>query len=74
MIMSTEKCPFKVGDTVVYRPTLKGRGAIIMTDLAALKHGEKYKIARIDEGLYVVPEGFENAVGGGLYWTEFAAS
>lgn len=74
MIMSNERCPFQIGDIVVYRPTLKGRGSIIMTDLSALKHGEKYKVARIDEGLYVVLEGFENAVGGGLYWTEFAPS
>lgn len=69
--MNTDKCPFKAGDTVVYRPTLKGRGAIIMTELAALKPGGQYRIVRIDEGVSVVVEGFENAVGGGLYWTEF---
>jgi len=44
-----------------------------MTDLAALNPGNKYKIARIDEGVSVVIEGFENAVGGGLFWTEFSA-
>jgi len=71
--MNAQKCPFKVGDVVVYRPTLKGRGAVIMTDLAALKPGNKYKIVRIDEDVSVVVEGFENAVGGGLYWTEFSA-
>ena len=71
--MSKEKCPFTVGDTVVYRPSNRGRGLVVMTDLAALKPGEKYKIARIDNDLYVVVEGFENAVGGGLYWTEFSA-
>lgn len=71
--MNSQKCPFTVGDVVVYRPTLKGRGAVIMTDLAALKPGNKYKIVRIDEGISVVVEGFENAVGGGLYWTEFSA-
>jgi hypothetical protein len=43
-----------------------------MTDLAALKPGNKYKIARIDNGVYVVVEGFENAAGRGLHWTEFA--
>jgi len=43
-----------------------------MTDLAALKPGEKYKIARIDNNLYVVVEGFEKAVGGGLHWSEFS--
>ena len=71
--MTSQKCPFEVGDTVVYRPTNKGRGSVIMTDLAALKPGNKYKIARIDSGVYVVVEGFANAVGGGLYWTEFSA-
>jgi hypothetical protein len=71
--MNKDKCPFRVGDTAVYRPTNKGRGAIVMTDLATLKPGNKYKISRIDGGVYVVAEGFENAAGGGLYWTEFSS-
>ena len=45
-----------------------------MTDLSALKPGNKYKIVRVDDGVSVVVEGFENAVGGGLYWTEFSAT
>jgi hypothetical protein len=73
MTTNKEQCSFKVGDTVVYRPSDRGRGLVIMTDLAALKPGNKYKIARIDNGVYVVVEGFENAAGRGLYWTEFAA-
>ena len=44
-----------------------------MTDLALLKPGDKYDIARIDDDAYVVVKGFENTVGGGLYWTEFSA-
>jgi hypothetical protein len=44
-----------------------------MTQWAALKPGERYKIVRIDRDAYVVPEGFENAVGGGVYWSEFSA-
>ncbi len=71
--MDSEKCQFSVGDIVVYRPTNKGRGGIIMTDLAKLVPGEKYRIARIKKNVYIVPEGFEGAVGGGLYWTEFSA-
>ena len=71
--MNSDKCPFSVGDVVVYRPTNKGRGAIIMTDLAKLVPGAKYKVARIDEDVCIVPAGFEDAVGGGLYWTEFSA-
>jgi hypothetical protein len=70
--MTKDNCPFKVGDTVVYRPSNKGSGAIIMTDLAALKQGNKYKIASIEEDVYVVPEGFEKAVPCSLYWTEFS--
>jgi len=73
MTMSEEPCPFKVGDTVVYRPTNRGRGLLIMTNLVALKPGNEYKITRIESGVYVVVEGFENDAGGGLYWTEFAA-
>jgi 3-deoxy-D-manno-octulosonic-acid transferase len=69
-----EKCPFKVGDTVVYRPSDRGRGLGVMKDPAALEPGRKYKIAKMDNGTNVVVEGFENAVGGGLYWTEFSAN
>jgi hypothetical protein len=49
--MNKEPCRFKVGDIVVYRPSNKGRGAIVMTDLAALVPGNKYKVARIDSGV-----------------------
>jgi hypothetical protein len=58
---------------VAYRPTNKGRGAIIMTDLAALKSGSRYKIVRIEDDVHLVLEGFENAVPCSLYWTEFSA-
>lgn len=68
----TENCPFKVGESVVYRPSERGRGAVIMTDLSALKPGNSYKIVRIDRGVCLVVEGFENAAGGGLYWAEFS--
>jgi hypothetical protein len=67
-----EECPFKVGDIVIYKPTVRGRGLVAMTDLAKLEPGKKYKVARIDEGISVVVEGFEDSPGGGLYWTEFA--
>jgi hypothetical protein len=68
--MNSEKCPFKVGDTVVYRPSSRGRGLLNMTELAALEPGSRYKVVRIAKERYVVVAGFENA--GGLYWTEFA--
>jgi len=71
--MDLKKCPFAVGAVVVYRPSAKGLGALVMTDLARLVPGQKYKIAEIEDGIYIVPEGFETAVGGGLYWTEFSS-
>ena len=72
--MKNEKCPFKVGDTVVYRPSNKGRRSIVMTDLVTLQQGNKYKVARIEDDVYIVPEGFENAIPCSLYWTEFSAT
>jgi len=69
-----KKCPFKVGEYVQYRPSFEGRGRIIMTDLNALKPGEKYKIIRVVDAYYLVVEGFELSPGGGLYWTEFKKS
>jgi hypothetical protein len=72
--MNKEKCPFKVGDLVAYRPSSRGRGLGVMTDLAALKPGNLYKITKIIDESYIVVEGFENTVAGGLYWTEFSAT
>ena len=66
-----EKCPFKVGKKVVYMPTTRGRGLLVMTDLAMLVPGASYTISRIDDDIYVVIEGFESAVPSGIYWTEF---
>lgn len=34
--------------------------------------GNKYVIARIDNEVYVVVHGHEDAIEGGIYWTEFA--
>ena len=67
-----DACPFKIGDLVVYQPTLHGRGHLVMTDLANLEPGRRYTIAKIDQNAYVVIEGFENSPGGGVYWTEFS--
>ncbi len=64
-------CPFKVGETVAYRPSSRAKALGVMTDLAKLESGQIYKVARIDKGAYVVLEGFENSTPGGLYWTEF---
>jgi hypothetical protein len=69
--MGEGNCPFKVGDVVIYKPTDRGRGLLVMTGFSALVPGNTYKVARIVKGVYIVPEGFENVTGGGIYWTEF---
>lgn len=61
------KCPFKVGEWVVYNPSFRGRG---LQEGDFLISGHRYKVRKIDENLYVSVEG-ENHPGGGLYWTEF---
>jgi len=71
--MRTTQSPFKAGDTVIYRPSARGKGLVVMTDLAALQPGKRYKVARIDDGVFVVLEGFEDSMAGGLFWTEFSS-
>ena len=63
----TDKCPFEVGDYVVYRPSLRGQG---LQEGDFLVSGQKYRIEKIDKNAYIVIEG-EHHPGGGLYWTEF---
>ena len=67
-----EECPFKIGDTVVYKPSARGRAACTHTDLGALEPGKRYRIAKIEEDKYLILEGFEDSPGGGLFWTEFS--
>ena len=69
--MQSEKCPFKAGDVVTYRPSMRGRGQSVMTDLADLVPGRRYHVASIQKEYYVVLKGYENSPAGGLYWTEF---
>jgi hypothetical protein len=66
-----KKCPFKPGDMVIYAPTSRGRDLLLMTDLAEMKPGKKYTVSEIFEDLYIVVEGFENAVPSAIYWSEF---
>jgi hypothetical protein len=63
--------PFKAGDLVVYRPSAEGRGKVIVTDMASLQPGQRYRVIRVEEDAYLVLEGFEASPSGGLYWTEF---
>lgn len=68
--MRTQTNPFHVGEDIIYSPSIKGRGSIINTDLAALIPGNNYTVSQI-EGDYVIIVGFENCVPSTLFWTEF---
>jgi len=69
--MAKDTCPFKVGDTVIYEPSNRGRGLVLHTEYSALEPGHKYKVVGVDKDAYVVLEGFEHVRAGGLHWTEF---
>ena len=65
-----EDCPFKVGQTVVYKPSAKGLG---YTPLGTgLIPYQEYIVQEIPEGAYILVEGY-NPPGGGIHWTEFVA-
>jgi hypothetical protein len=63
--------PFKIGDIVTYVPTREGLGKSVMTDFHDLVPGNKYRVAQVIGGAYIVPEGYESSPSGGIYWTEF---
>ena len=69
--MKNVKCPFNIGDCVVYSPSTRGRDLLAMSDLANLVPGRRYEIVKIENDAYVFVRGFENTPEGGLYWTEF---
>lgn len=56
---------------VIYAPTSRGSDLLLMTDLAEMQPNKKYTVSEIYEDLYVVVEGFENAVPSAIYWSEF---
>lgn len=67
-----DSCPFLVGQTVIYRPSERAMGLDVMTpDREKLVPGNAYRIAEIQDGVYIVVDGHTHP-GGGLYWTEFA--
>lgn len=67
-------CPFHPGDKVIYKPSLRGRGLLVMTDLAKLVPGDTYTVAEVDDRDYLVLEGFENGLPRSLHWSEFEHS
>ncbi len=66
-------CPFQVGEWIRYTPTQRGRGHLVMTDLANLIPNESYRIDEIVENDYVVLEGYESAIPNSIHWTEFTS-
>lgn len=71
MILDPKKCPFAVGDKVVYKPSSKGLESDVMSDGASkLCPGRVYEVTAIVKDSYVVVAGYHHP-GGGLYWTEF---
>lgn len=67
------KCPYSVGQTVVYRPSRRGLDSDVMAPPSQrLIPGQSYRVAAVVEEVYLVPEGYRHP-GGGIYWTEFAA-
>ena len=70
----SKQCPFTIGAKVIYRPSEKGLAAEVMAPPSErLTPGGEYVISKIQDGLYVVVEGY-NHPGGGIYWTEFELS
>lgn len=66
------KCPFRVGQKVIYRPSSRGKALNVMADESGqLQDGKVYEIERIIDARYVVVKGYQHP-GGGLYWTEFS--
>jgi hypothetical protein len=61
------KCPFKAGDYVVYKPSQRGHDQI---DGIRPEIGKKYRVVKIARENYVVLDGYQHP-GGGIYWTEF---
>lgn len=71
MNLNRNNCPFQVGDQVIYKPSRKGVDSDVMSSPSdKLVIGEVYKVLKIQDGCYVLVEGY-NHPGGGIYWTEF---
>jgi len=62
----------RVGDTVIYHPSSRGRALDIMSSPAEkLVPGESYKISEIRQNCYIVVNGYDHP-GGGIYWMELS--
>lgn len=74
MMINRRRCPFAIGDCVVYKPTKRGIDMDVMSYMSEkLIQGKTYQITKIEDELYVTVDGY-NHPGGGLYWTEFESA
>lgn len=65
------QCPFEIGQNVVYRPSARGLALNVMASSSQkLVSGKICAIKEIQNGAYVVVEGYDHP-GGGINWTEF---
>jgi hypothetical protein len=72
--MESKKCPFQIGDKVIYTPSSKGIALEVNSPpTQRLKVRELYTVDAIIDGVYVVVVGY-NHPGTGLYWSEFSLS
>lgn len=70
--METIKCPFQIGDKVIYTPSDKGIALEVNSPPAQrLKVRERYTVDAVIDGVYVVVKGYTHP-GAGLYWSEFS--
>ena len=65
------ECPFRAGQVVIYKPSVKGWGSRLPDE--NLVPNERYLVREIADRHYVLVEGY-SSVGGGIYWTEFVAA
>jgi len=66
-----EKCPYSVGQRVIYQPSQRGKDFDVMSSASdRLIPGNEYQIESIQNGIYVLVMGNKHP-GGGIYWTEF---
>jgi hypothetical protein len=64
-------CPFRVGQVVYYWPDERTRNHGVNSDgWRDLAPGSYVRIADIEDGEYIVPEGFQS--GNGVHWSVFA--
>lgn len=68
-----ETCPFRVGQTVHYRPDARTRGLTANDGPTETPlPGTAVRVASIENGAYLVCEGDQHP-GGGMHWSAFSS-